>query len=477
MEKMSSMNIAVINISLRPGAKVRYFPVGLGYVMTAIKDAGYKFDYIDQDLYNLSEDEVLKQLGQKYDVVLMGCIVTGYKYVKSLVSKIKQQSPHTMIAVGNSVATSIPEELLNHTLADIAILGEGDITDVELLDALRDGKDLESVDGIAYRSGKGDGKIIYTPPRKPIPDISKLYIDYTLFDIDSYIPYMSAGVSRPAPVPIEELKAFPINTARGCINKCTFCYHVFRDQRYRHRSMESIMDDIEQVITQYGVNYILFSDDLSFYNKKVITDFLDLKEQRNLDFYWNGTCRGNLFTEDTDLALIKRMQKNGCHVLGYSLESSNEEILKAMNKHVSLEDFKKQTRLLKQGGVGVSTSIVVGYPQETGETIKNTFDVCIACGISPSVGYLLPQPGSEIYDYAVEKGYIQDVEDFLLAMGDRQDLHLNMTSMKNDELEKITEQNIIRCNKALGVECIGDSLLKTQSYYIPKSGKELHLED
>lgn len=69
------------------------------------------------------------------------------------------------------------------------------------------------------------------------------------------------------------------------------------------------------------------------------------------------------------------------------------------------------------------------------------------------------------------------MEDFLLAMGDRQDLHLNMTSMKNDELEKITEQNIIRCNKALGVECIGDSLLKTQSYYIPKSGKELHLED
>ena len=118
MKKMSSMNIAVINISLRPGAKVRYFPVGLGYVMTAIKDAGYKFDYIDQDLYNLSEDEVLKQLGQKYDVVLMGCIVTGYKYVKSLASKIKQQSPHTMIAVGNSVATSIPEELLNHTLAD-----------------------------------------------------------------------------------------------------------------------------------------------------------------------------------------------------------------------------------------------------------------------------------------------------------------------------------------------------------------------
>lgn len=472
MDIKKNLNIAIINISLRPGAKVRYFPVGLGYVMTAIKEAGYAFDYIDQDLYNLSEEEVLKQLGQKYDVVLMGCIVTGYKYVKSLAANIKKQSPHTIIVAGNSVATSIPEELLNHTLVDIAILGEGDITDVELLDAIRDGKSLESVDGIAFRSDKDPGKIIYTPPRKPIPDISELYIDYTLFDIDSYIPYMSAGVSRPAPVPLEELRAFPINTARGCVNKCTFCYHVFRDQRYRHRSMKSIIDDIERVITDYGVNYIVFADDLSFYNKKSIAEFLDLKEQKNLNFYWNGTCRGNLFTDDADLDLIRRMQKNGCHVLGYSLESSNEEILKAMNKHVSLKDFKKQTQLLKKGEIGVSTSIVVGYPQETAETIKNTFNVCIDCGISPSVGYLLPQPGSEIYNYAIEKGYISDVEEFLMAMGDRQDLRLNMTSMKDEELEKFTEENIIRCNKVLGVECIGDSLLKTQSYYISQNANK-----
>lgn len=176
--------------------------------------------------------------------------------------------------------------------------------------------------------------------------------------------------------------------------------------------------------------------------------------------------QGNLFTEDSDINLIRRMARNGCHVLGYSLESSNEEILKAMSKHVSVVEFKKQTQLLKKGGVSVSTSIVVGFPQETAETIKNTFDVCIDCEISPSVGYLLPQPGSEIYDYALENRFITDVEDYLLAMGDRQDLHLNMTTMSDKELERVTEENIIRCNKALGVECMGDSLLKTQNYYV-----------
>lgn len=467
------MRIAIINVTLRPGAKVRFFPVGLGYVMTAIKKAGFKFDYIDQDLYNSSEEEVLEQLGRKYDVVLLGCIVTGYKYVKSLVNKIKKQSPKTIIGVGNSVATSVPNELLTNTLADVAFLGEGDITDVEFLQMLDKNLDLgisnwDIVKGIAYKIKNENGKedIIYTEQREVIKDISSLQIDYTLFEMEKYIPYMSLSVARPTPIPADRLKAFPINTARGCINKCTFCYHVFRESFYRHRKMTTILDDIEYVINQYGINYITFWDDLTFFNKQIIKEFLDIKEERNLEFYWDATCRGNLFTNEEDLKLIQRMKENGCHNLGYSLESSNDEILRAMNKKVSLEDFKKQTMLLKKGGINVVTSIVVGYPQETRETITNTFDVCIECKIVPSVGYLLPQPGSEIYDYAVEKGYISDVNEYLMSMGDRQNLRLNMTTMSNEEMESCVEYNIRRCNEALGVKSVSDELLKTQSYYI-----------
>lgn len=458
------MKIAIINVSLRPGARVRYFPMGLGYIMTAIKQAGFDFDYIDQDLYNMSEEDVLELIGTKYDVVLLGCIVTGYKYVKSLVNHIKEQSPNTIIGVGNSVATSIPEELLLNTRTDVAFMGEGDITDVEFLQVLEKGDDWKKVKGIAFKDKNNE--IYYTEPREAIKDISNLRIDYSLFEIEKYIPYMSLAIARPTPVPQDKLKAFPINTARGCINKCTFCYHVFRDNLYRHRSIATILDDIEYVINHYGINFVMFCDDLSFYNKKVIKEFLDLKEARNLEFFWDATCRGNLFTCEEDIELIQRMKKNGCHNLGFSLESSNEDILIAMNKKVRLEDFKRQTELLKCGGVNVTTSIVVGYPQETKETITNTFDVCIDCGIVPSVGYLLPQPGSEIYNFAREKGFINDTEDFLLQLGDRQDLRINMTTMTNEEMITCVESNIVRCNKALGVEAISDNLLKTQSYYV-----------
>lgn len=277
---------------------------------------------------------------------------------------------------------------------------------------------------------------------------------------------MGAGIARPLPMPEKDLKAFPVNTARGCINKCTFCYHVFRNNIYRRRTIKAIMDDVEYLINHYGVNYVTFADDLSFYNKKIIEEFLYEKEKRKLTFFWDGTCRGNLFNSEEDIILINRMKSSGCHNLGFSLESSNPDILKAMNKNIKVEDFIMQAKLLKQGGVAIGTSIVIGYPQETPETIKNTFDICIECEIVPSVGYLLPQPGSEIYDYAITHGYIKDVESYLLALGDRQDLRINMTKIPDNELEKIVEENIIRTNNALGVISTTDNLLKTQNYFV-----------
>lgn len=79
--KGEKLKVAVINISLRPGANVRYFPVGLGFIMTAIRDAGYDFDYIDQDLYNLSQDEVVDLLGLRGDMTLFSWAVSLRDFV------------------------------------------------------------------------------------------------------------------------------------------------------------------------------------------------------------------------------------------------------------------------------------------------------------------------------------------------------------------------------------------------------------
>ena len=149
---------------------------------------------------------------------------------------------------------------------------------------------------------------------------------------------------------------------------------------------------------------------------------------------------------------------------GFSLESSNPEILKMMNKHIIVEDFARTSRLFYQAGIVPQTSLVIGYPTETPDTIRDTFQVCEECKIYPSAGYLLPQPGSVMYDYAREHGFIPDEEAYLLAMGDRQDLRLNMTKMTDEEMERATEEGLSKCNTDLAIGLDKEHLLKTQYY-------------
>lgn len=455
------MKILVINVSLRPESLLKLFPIGLGYIMTAMKKSGFDFDLIDIDAHRYTSHEIERLIRRKdYDVVCMGCIVTGYGIIKSLSKLIRQCHPHVKIIVGNSVATSIIETLLTNTEVDIGVMGEGDLTIVDLLEAIKDSRSLESVNGICFRK---DGRIIRNQPREYIKDISSLhFIDFSLFDVEIYIKNSQHQVHDSLPIRKEEVRMLPVNTTRGCISKCTFCYHNFQNLPYRWRSASSIVKEIGLLIKQYSLNFIGFSDELTFFSKKQTMELVQKILDSGLRFWWIGNCRGNLFNDDSDIEIINKMKEAGCIGLGYSLESSNPDILKAMHKNVTVKQFCRQTELCRRAGLPILTSLVLGYPQETPETIRETFDCCIKNKVYPSAGYLLPQPGSVMYAYAEEHGFIKQEEDYLLALGDRQDLRLNMTNMSDDEFQLHVIEGLKRCNEAMKMGLKTDALIKTQ---------------
>jgi len=465
------MNILLINVSLRPESKLKLFPLGLAYIATAMKKAGYGFDLLDIDLYRYSDDHIREFINKKkYDVVCMGCLVTGYKRVKWLCSVVKESNPDAVTIVGNSVATSVPDILLTKTKADIAVMGEGDITIVELLNAIEKSKPVDSIAGICILK---DGKVFHTAKRPYIKDLSTLpFVDYEIFDIKEYLKYSNLMVNEPLPVPREQIRVLPLNTARGCIARCTFCYHVFKDAPFRPRPVSSLLDEIEHLIKKYSLTHIFFYDELSFHTKKLALEFAEGILERGLKFYWDTNCRGNLFNEDSDVEILLKMKEAGCMIVGYSLESAVPEILKEMNKHMSVEEFTRQTQLVYKSGMAVGTSIVLGYPQETPETIHQTMQCCIDNNIYPSTGYLLPQPGSKMFDYAVENGFIKDIEQYLLAMGDRQDLRINMTKMTDSEFEECVKKELARCNRELKVGLDENALIKTQHLRAPEEKRK-----
>lgn len=461
------MKILVINVSLRPQSREKLFPIGLGYITTSMKNAGFNFDVLDIDAHRHSDQEVESFLrNNKYDIICIGCMVTGYKIVKTLSSLIKEFYPETIIIVGNSVATSIVNTLLTNTKVDIAVMGEGDESIVDLLKTIHEGKPLNDVRGICFVK---EGKIIATPARPLIRDIAKLpCIDFSIFDVDLYIQNSKISVSDPLPIPRDEVRALPVNTARGCVANCDFCYHVFKGVPYRYRTPDSIVSEIKALIEKYSLNYINFWDELTLFSKKQTLELVRKILDEDVHFYWTGNCRANLFNSEDDIPVIEKMKEAGCVGVLYSLESAEPEILKAMNKRMTVEQFSKQTQLFHKAGLTVWTSLVLGYPQETPETIKKTYECCIENKIYPSTGYLLPQPGSVMYDYARKNGFIKDEEEFLMMMGDRQDLRINMTSMSDTEFEEHVLKWLKRCNEELNVGLKDDQLIKTQYFRAKK---------
>ena len=458
---MKEIDILAINISLRPSSTVKTFPIGLSYVLSSVKRAGYDFELLDIDAYRFSDEEVHKKLAEsRWHVVLLGCIVTGYSKVKRIVSDIRKTSPEALIVVGNSVASSIPEILLSKTEADVAVIGEGDITVVDILNKWSSTKDLNEVKGIYYEK---DGKIFENSKREVIPDINTIpYPIHDLFDVERYIEGQRNAVGEPLPMDRELIRPFPIIISRGCISRCTFCYHCFIGNKYRYRSAKHIGNEIKQLKSLYAINYIFLWDDLTFFSKKQVRDFVNLLTKEKLDIYWMSSVRGNLFQTREDLNILKEMKDAGCLRLNYALESADEEILKAMNKNVSLDQFRRQKELLDEAGIESKTSLVLGYPQETPTTIAKTFQFCLDIGIYPSVGFLLPQPRTPIYEWAKQNNYIKDEEEYLVKMGDRQDLRINLTKMDDNEFLDAVTFWVKKLNAELNIGLDENRLLKTQ---------------
>jgi len=301
------MNILVINISMRPQLEAKLFPVGLGYICTAMKNAGLKFDLVDIDAHRYSYEKVARIISEKkYDVVCMGCIVTGYSKVKSLCSVVRGIHPDSKIIVGNSVATSIPNILLNNTEADIAVMSEGDETIIDLLQCIDTGDDLSKVNGIAFKTAS---EIIRTQTRKPISDISSLpFIDFDIFDVETYIT--NANIHESKVSTVNRPRALPVNTARGCIANCTFCYHVFKGVKYRYRTSKSIVNEIKNLVDKYNINYVQMWDELTLFSKTRAESLAQEIIDAGLKINWTAQCRANLFTEDGDLRIIEKL-KNG----------------------------------------------------------------------------------------------------------------------------------------------------------------------
>ena len=469
------LKLLFVNMSLRPGGYTKFLPVGLASVMTYFEEKGYQFTLLDIDINEYDDAYVENYIkNNNFDFVLCGSIVTHYKWVKWFVNAIKKHSPKTCVIVGNSVAGSIPEVFLQNTKADVVVIGEGEVSAYEAVEAIRLSKDLKNVEGIAFRNAQEKIIINHVREAEKIDDLP--LINWEHFDVEKYIA--KAETMPDKDISPEDMRSMPVITARGCAFKCTFCHYVFWNDPYRNRAPKSIIAEIKHVMEKYGAEYIEFWDDLSFASAIQVEKLCDAIFESGLKFKWMATIRVDLFSrarlsDEDALRVAKKMKKTGCYSCGFALESGNKEIMKMMNKKIEVDAFYETVYILKEAKIISQTSVVFGYPIETKETIKETFDQCLKAGLYPSIGFLLPLPATVMYDYAKANGFITDEDQYLESITERQDVCLNMTKMSDEEIMNEIKKGGKRLNEMLDVGLTEDTLVKSKGYKSQKINKKL----
>ena len=365
-----------------------------------ISGVGFKRYLSSLKNYSMPIWNEIKNSIQHYNPSVIGISAKTQNFVSaSMVARIaKKINPEIKIIVGGVHPTMNGSKVLDCKDIDFLSIGEGENTIVELLNALEKNEDLNSVKGIIF---KENGKIIRTKPQSYVENLDSLDFPlsnapHVLKDFDKY-PKEAFGY---------------IFASRGCPYACTFCESKSMwTRKVRYRTPENVVAELKKLY-EFGVRKVNFDDDTFGISKKNIKQINDLmhKEVPNMTY----TCE-TVVQLAKDENVVKDMKRGGCTATFVGIESGNNEMLKKIKKTQTTDECVQAMKNLRKHGIESHAFIMVGFPDETEDTFKQTMDFIPELnpdGIIFSI--FTPYPGSDIYNECKEKGIIEGDFDLVL---------------------------------------------------------------
>ena len=335
------------------------FPLGLGYLAAVLKQKGFEISIIDACFDSTSIEEIIDKIKiYQPDLVGIGSLTHLLKSSIELAKKIKEYNNNIKIAFGGPHATYDYENLLRLKYIDYIVIGEGEQTFLELCEKLRDNEPIEDVKGIAFM---GSGGTLKKAPYRPlIEDLDKLpFPARELLDFNKYIK--SYGLLE---------KSVDVMSSRGCTNRCVFCSSSHLFGKWRTRSPENIIAEIKELVTKYPeIKSINFMDDDFTADKVRVLRLCNLIISEGLSRY-DWVCLARV--DQLDEEMVFNMKAAGCKRVHLGIESGSPEILKNINKRISLDEARSAVDLLTKSGIEPYSFFMVGHPGETDETIALT---------------------------------------------------------------------------------------------------------
>tara|TARA_Y100001970_G_scaffold197272_1_gene239957 strand:- start:1556 stop:3049 length:1494 start_codon:yes stop_codon:yes gene_type:complete len=353
-----------------------------------------------------SKDEIIKSLNEfKPNLVGLNCLFSGsWPDVLEFAKLVKSYSKDLKIATGGIHPTTFPKEILeNCKEIDYVAIGEGENSIVALSSSIKQNKPelLKEIKSFAFRDESG---VVHVNKLKnyvddlgtlPMPAWDLIDMNKFSMDLDHYY--------NPTETKIGKFKA-AIFSSRACPLACNFCdMFLVMGKKHRKRSIKAIIDEVELLHKEYGVNYFSFMDDQLTLNRAHTIEMCNEMINRNLKIIWD-TPNGlwiNSLRED----VIAKMAEAGLARASLAVEHGDDYIRnKVIGKILERKKVFEVADLLKKYKIMTHGQFIMGFPEDTNETLKNSYDFINEIQLDKvGVGTLVPFPETKLYEQVVKE--------------------------------------------------------------------------
>jgi len=373
------MKILLINAEAFHIKHKAAIPLGLLSIATYLKENGHTVKLFDRTVEN---DNINEQM-DAFLPDITGIAAPSFKCFSDAV-KISKFIKNRKIPVvwGGPITSLTPEIVLKSGVVDYVVMGEGEITFLELINAIAGKTEMRDIDGLAFLE---NGKIITNRDRE-FADLKDLpVIDFSFVDPKKYF-VENVGCKR----------MLHIYASKGCVCQCTYCYNpTFSKCVWRPRPPAYYLSEIKYLVENCGMDGVCFADDLLSPNNDYLTDLCNNIINSGVKIIWGGEFRADMPTKEN----LQLMYDSGCRWIYFGIESGSEERQKCIKKRLNLQKAKETVAACSEIGIVTSTSFIISYPDETEEELKETVrymkDLKSDLLIPSFYG---PIPKSEIYE-------------------------------------------------------------------------------
>lgn len=406
----------------------RYYqmPLGLAYINAALREANLDVECLNMN--HIEADDRYSVLAEKVvngeiDYVLCGGISPFWRTLKKVFDTVKEAKPSVITIGGGGCFTSEPLAASELIGVDYAVIGEGEITDVELLQTLMAHEDVSRVKGIVYKTEDG---YMRTPPREQIEDVDSIAFPcYEGFDMELYLDslrvsdeYYCAYSDKP--------RIMPMILGRSCPFQCKFCFHP-TGNKYRVRSLDNFFLELDMWKQKYAPTCILILDELFSSSVERVYEFCERIKPYNIK--WIVQMRVDIITSE----LLHTMHDAGCISISYGLESFSPVVLKNMRKYIVPEDIEKALKLTYEAGIDIQGNFIFGDELEDEHTIYESFSFWFKHPeYAINLGMIETYPGCGYYQDLMKGKESEDRKAFL----ERDEWLINLTKMPDEVYEK-----------------------------------------